>query len=75
MILDHPKKLIAISIVMLILGFVLPFLMAIKVLDSTLFLNFFSYVMQVLGLLLGIAGVTVLKAKQGKKHDDDDLYR
>lgn len=75
MILDHPKRIIAIAVGMLLFGCIVPFLMTIQVIDSTLFLNFLSFGMQVLGLLLGIAGVSVLKVKQGKKREDDDIYR
>lgn len=75
MILDHPKRILAIAIVMLLFGCIVPFLMTIQVIESTLFLNFLSFGLSTLGLLLGIAGVSVLKVKQGKKRDDDDMYR
>lgn len=75
MILDNPKRLIAIAIGMLLFGCIVPFLMTIKVIESTLFLNFLSFGLSTLGLFLGIAGVSVLKVKQGKKPDDDTQYR
>jgi hypothetical protein len=75
MILDHPKRLVAIAIGMLLFGCIVPFLMTIQVINSTLFLNFLSYVMQVLGLLLGVAGISALKSRQTKRRDDDERYR
>jgi hypothetical protein len=40
----------------MLLGIVLPFLMLIKVLESTFFLNFFSYGVSVAGLAFGTIG-------------------
>ncbi len=47
---------ILIGFVMVMLGAVLPFLMVMHIIESTLFLNFFSYTMSVAGLFLGIIG-------------------
>jgi hypothetical protein len=41
------------------MGVVLPFLMVIKILESTFFLNFFSYAAQVSGVILGILGLAM----------------
>ncbi len=40
--------------VLVLLGFLLPLLMVVKVLESTLFLNFFSFMASLVGLFLGI---------------------
>ncbi len=50
------EYLILIGFVMVLLGAVLPFLMVMKILDSTIFLNFFSYIMSLGGLFMGITG-------------------
>jgi len=50
----NPRLGIAIGFVLVFLGFLLPFLMVLRVLESTFFLNFFSYTASVLGLFLGI---------------------
>jgi len=50
------EYLILIGFVMVLLGAILPFLMIMKMLESTIFLNFFSYTVSVMGLFLGIIG-------------------
>jgi membrane associated rhomboid family serine protease len=40
----------------MVLGIVLPFLIVIKLLESTFFLNFFSWGASVAGLALGMVG-------------------
>ena len=74
MILENPKRLIVIAVGMMLFGCIMPFLMAIQVVESTLFLNFLSFGLSTLGLFLGVAGVSVLKVQQGKKKDDEDRY-
>ncbi len=56
MIRLSPRTLIIIGFVLVFLGFLLPLLMVLKLLESTFFLNFFSYTASVLGLFLGIIG-------------------
>lgn len=66
MIVPSPWKLIALGVVLMMAGWILPFLMVIHVIPSTFFLNFFSYIASVLGLFLGIWG-TVLYAQMRRK--------
>lgn len=49
-------KLILLGFLLCLSGVVLPFLMVIRVLESTFFLNFLSYTVSILGLFLGIIG-------------------
>jgi hypothetical protein len=51
-----PKTLLIIGFSLALTGAFLPFLMVIHVLDSTFFLNFFSFGAQVTGLFLGMIG-------------------
>lgn len=53
-----PWALILIGFFFVVLGMVLPFLMVIRVLPSTFFLNFFSYGISLTGLFLGIIGAS-----------------
>lgn len=54
------EYLILIGFVLVLLGAILPFLMVMKILTSTFFLNFFSYTASVAGLFMGVAGVSYL---------------
>lgn len=54
--MNSPRFLLAVSILLMLLGIVLPFLMVIHVLASTFFLNFFSWGASVAGLAFGTIG-------------------
>jgi hypothetical protein len=54
--LKSPRFLLGLGLFLMLLGIVLPFLMLIQVLESTFFLNFFSYGASVAGLALGTVG-------------------
>ncbi len=74
MVIAHPKRMIAIGFVLVLLGFVIPFLMVLKIIVSTFALNFLSYGASISGLFLGIlgsAGYVQLK----KKEDDWQDWR
>ena len=51
-----PGRMIVIGFILMVMGVVFPFLMVIKVLESTFFLNFFSYAASLVGMMLGIVG-------------------
>jgi uncharacterized membrane protein len=58
MLLDRdPRLLLLIGFLLMLLGFVLPFLMVMGVVTSTLFLNFFSFTASLVGVVTGIIGV------------------
>lgn len=54
--LRSPLFLLSLGILLMLLGIVLPFLMVIKALESTFFLNFFAWGASVAGLSLGTIG-------------------
>jgi hypothetical protein len=51
-----PRLLLSLGVILMLLGIILPFLMVIHVLESTFFLNFFSWGASVTGLSLGTIG-------------------
>jgi hypothetical protein len=53
-----PIQTILLGMLLAILGVVLPFLMVLHVIQSTFFLNFFSYGASLVGLILGVIGVS-----------------
>ena len=52
----QPIQLVIIGFVLLVLGVGFPLLMMIQVIESTFWLNFLSFGMQVAGLFLGFIG-------------------
>jgi hypothetical protein len=55
-----PRLLFSLGLTLMLLGVVLPFMMVIHLLESTFFLNFFSWAMSVTGLALGMISVTLM---------------
>ena len=64
--LNSPRFLLSFGVVLMLLGIVLPFLMVIKVLESTFFLNFFSWGASVAGLAFGTIGFAMYS--RGKRN-------
>ncbi|HJS20886.1 MAG TPA: hypothetical protein VJ785_19215 [Anaerolineales bacterium] len=54
--MNSPRFLLILGVFLMLMGIVLPFLMVIQVLESTFFLNFFSWGASVAGLALGTIG-------------------
>ena len=54
--MNSPRLLLSLGLILMLLGIILPFLMVIHVLDSTFFLNFFSWGASVAGLAFGTIG-------------------
>ena len=54
--MNSPGFLLTLGVILMFLGILLPFLMVIQVLESTFFLNFFSWGLSVAGLAIGTIG-------------------
>jgi len=54
--MNHPRLLLSLGLILMLLGVVPPFLMVIGALESTFFLNFFSWGASVAGLSFGTIG-------------------
>lgn len=54
--MNSPRLLLSLGVTLMLLGILLPFLMVIHVLESTFFLNFFSWGASVAGMALGTIG-------------------
>lgn len=60
-----PRVMMGIGTGLMLLGVILPLLILIKVLESTYFLNFFSYICQITGLILAMLGlVTYVRTRK-----------
>ena len=57
--MNSPRLLLSLGVLLMLLGVALPFLMVIQVLESTFFLNFFSWGASVAGLAFGTIGFAV----------------
>lgn len=59
MIPISPVRLILLGFALLLLGVILPFLMILQILESTLLLNFLAYMASLFGLLCGLVGIVL----------------
>ncbi len=55
-----PVRMLVLGVICVLAGVVLPFLMVMQVLKSTLFLNLFAYTISLIGVILGGFGATGL---------------
>jgi hypothetical protein len=67
-------RFIIAALFLLLVGAVLPFLMTIRVVESTFFLNFISYVASVAGLFIGILGIAMYVGKTKNKNDMQNYW-
>jgi hypothetical protein len=57
--LPSPWVLMSLGFVLMLVGFVLPALMVLRLIHSSFALNFFSYTASTAGLFLGIIGIAL----------------
>ena len=62
-----PKKIILIGFLLVLLGAVIPWLIILRVIPSTFFLNFFAYAASISGLFMGIIGVAFYTRDRPRK--------
>jgi uncharacterized membrane protein len=60
--MKSPRLLLGLGLFLMLLGIALPFAMVIHVVESTFFLNFFSWGASVLGLTLSMIGIVLLRS-------------
>jgi hypothetical protein len=65
-----PTQMMIIGFVLLVIGFILPFVMVLRIIEPTLLLGFVSYLASFLGLVIGLIGV-VMQGRIGHKDDDE----
>lgn len=53
----NPRTILLVAFVLLVIGWVIPFLMMIDIIVSSFALGFVSFAMSILGLFLGIIGI------------------
>ena len=62
--MKSPRFLLGLGLFLMLLGIALPFMMVIHVIESTFFVNFFSWASSVIGLALGMIGTTFMAARR-----------
>jgi hypothetical protein len=64
------RSLLFFGFILVLLGFVLPLLIVLKILESTFPLNFFSFTVSLAGLFLGLIGAAQYAAESRRKRDE-----
>lgn len=67
--MSSPVRLIVIGFFLEVLGFVLPFLMVVKVITPTFLLSFISFGASVAGIFLGFYGASLYTFRRRKLRD------
>lgn len=65
------NRLIVIGFLLVLLGAVLPFLIVVRLVPSTFFLNFLAYGASTIGLFLGVIGVATYVGEKRRERPDD----
>jgi len=65
--MTNPKRLILIGFLLVLFGFIVPWLMVLDFVKTTLWLSFLVYGAQVSGLILGIMGAAMLAGAKKKQ--------
>jgi len=63
----NPKRLILIGFFLVLFGFIVPWLMVLDLIQTTLWLSFLVYGAQVSGLIMGMLGAAMLGRKKNKE--------
>jgi membrane associated rhomboid family serine protease len=69
-----PFRLMAVGVALMVLGILLPLLMILHILESTLLMNFIAYLASFGGLLIGLLGVVDYARTQRKRENEDEDY-
>jgi len=69
-----PFRLMAVGVALMVLGILLPLLMILHILESTLLMNFIAYLASFGGLLIGLLGVVDYARTQRERENEDEDY-
>lgn len=65
--MERPGRLMVIGLIGLIIGVVLPFLMVLRLVESTFLLNFVAYGASITGLFIGMLGAFSFARREREK--------
>ena len=66
MIVPRPWVIIVVGLVLVLAGFVLPFLMVMRLIQPSFALSFLSYAASTMGLFLGMIGIAMQMPRRKK---------
>jgi high-affinity Fe2+/Pb2+ permease len=69
--LNSPRKLFWAGVICVVLGVVLPFLIVLGFIENTFALSFFIYVLQLVGMILGVMAGAGLALERRQKDQDN----
>jgi hypothetical protein len=64
--MSRPVLLLILAFLLLVVGWIVPFLMVMHMLPSTWFLNFFAFTASTAGLILGVLATALYFRPKGK---------
>ncbi|MDX1600290.1 MAG: hypothetical protein R3191_02115 [Anaerolineales bacterium] len=67
MIQEHPERMIILGFVLVLVGFLIPFAMMLKFLESSFLLGFLSFGSSISGMFMGLAGASLYRMKNPPK--------
>lgn len=67
MIQEYPERLIILGFVLVLAGFLIPFAMMLKFLESSFLLGFLSFGFSIGGMFMGLAGASLYRMKNPPK--------
>ncbi|MCX7838046.1 MAG: hypothetical protein N2559_01110 [Anaerolineae bacterium] len=71
-----PFRLMAVGVALMLLGILLPLLMILRLLESTLLMNFIAYLVSFGGLLVGLIGVVnYARTQHQSENKDEDWFQ
>lgn len=77
--IQNPRVFMVIGVTLILIGTLLPFLMMLEHLKSTFFLNFLSFALQIIGLIMGLTGIAVIGISRYHRNrfeqQDEEEYR
>jgi len=66
-----PVKILIIGIACVVLGFILPFIIVAGVIPNTLGLSFLIFILQIVGLILGVISTGTMVMRRRKAEEED----
>jgi len=65
------NRLVVLGFFCVLIGAVLPFLIVLRMIPSTFFLNFLAFTLSTAGLFLGVMGIATYVGEERRKRSDD----